>query len=295
MVKRDGCGVARAVPREGESGLGSMLDKATSLWRAVVRGRHGGWCYLGDGVGVALTHFGRKIFLPGGDFGITPDIALHGIWEPHVEAQLRRLLKPGMRVVEVGANVGFHTLVMAEAVGPTGHIHAFEPYPRVLRLLRQTIALNRFAERVTIHASAALHAAGEVEFAVDPDQAGSAHLAIPIALPAYSERFTVPTVRLDEALAEEGAVDLLRMDVEGTEGLVMIGAEALIARSPNLVVVAEWAPNMLAARGDVGELVAWLAAIGFRFHRIERNGTLTGVAAADLPALPHAELIMTRG
>jgi len=295
MRNSGGCGAARVVPREGESGLGSMLDKVTSLWRAALRRRNGGWCYLGDGVGVALTHFGRKIFLPGGDFGITPDIALHGIWEPHVEAELRRLLKPGMRVVEIGANVGFHTLVMAEAVGPSGHIHAFEPYPRVLRLLRQTIALNRFAERVTIHAAAALHAAGEVEFAVDPDQAGSAHLAIPVMLPVYSERLVVPTVRLDEALAGEGAIDLVRMDAEGTEGLALIGAEALLARSPNLTIVTEWSPNMLAARGDVGELVAWLAGLGFRFRRIERNGTLSEIAAADMPTLAHAELVMTRG
>jgi len=275
--------------------MGSMLDKATSLLRAWMRGRHGGWCYLGDGVGVALTHFGRKIFLPGADFGVTPDIALHGQWEPHVERTLRQILKPGMRVVELGANVGFHTLVMAEAVGAAGHIHAFEPYPRVARLLRQTIAINRFADRVSIHEVAALHAAGEVVFAVDPTQAGSAHLAIPVALPEYSEHFTVQAVRLDDALADLPAIDLLRMDVEGAEGLAMIGAEALMARSPNLMVLAEWAPNMLAARGDVAELATWLGALGFRFQRIARNGTLSDVAATDLPAIPHAELLMTRG
>ena len=271
-----------------------MLDKATSLLRAWMRGRHGGWCYLGDGVGVALTHFGRKIFLPGADFGMTPDIALHGRWEPHVEVTLRRIIKPGMRVVELGASVGFHTLVMAEAIGPDGHIHAFEPYPRVARLLRQTIAINRFDDRVTIHEVAALHLAGEVMFAVDPTQAGSAHLAIPVALPEYSEHFAVPAVRLDDALADLDAIDLLRMDIEGAEGLAMIGAAALMARSPDLMVAAEWAPNMLAARGDVTELAAWIGALGFRIQRIERNGALSDVLATDLPALPHAELLMTR-
>ncbi len=263
------------------------------MLRGLLRGR-GGWCYLGDSVGVALTHFGRKIFLPGADFGMTPNIALHGRWEPHVEQTLRALLKPGMQVAEVGANVGFHTLVMAEAVGATGHIHAFEPYPKVARLLRHTLRINRFAERVTLHEAAALHEAGEMTFAVDPDHAGSAHLAIPVALPDYSERFTVPALRLDDVLAELPALDLLRMDAEGTEGLALIGAQALIERSPRLVVIAEWSPAMLAPRGDVAELTAWLVSLGFRFRRIERDGLLTEITAADLPGLAHCDLVMSR-
>jgi hypothetical protein len=108
-----------------------MFDKLRSLLRARPPAR-GGWYYLGGGVGLALTHFGRKIFLPGEDYGMTTEIILKGQWEPHVEAVLRRHLKPGQQVAEIGASIGFHTLVMAEAVGATGHIHSFEPYPKVL-------------------------------------------------------------------------------------------------------------------------------------------------------------------
>ena len=270
-----------------------MLDRLEFLWRAL-RPRRGGWCYLGNGVGVARTAFGRKIFLPGDDFGMTPDIALTGEWEPHVERQLRRLLRPGMQVVEVGANVGFHTLVMAEAIGRTGHIHAFEPYPKVARLLRQTLLLNRFAGMVTLHPVVALHGAGEVRFAADPNQAGSAHLAIPVADPAYVESFLVPAVRLDDALAALPAADLIRIDAEGTEGLALRGAQALIVRSPKLVIVAEWAPAMLAARGDVAELANWLDGLGFRCQRIRRGGGRGRVAPGDLPGLPHGDVVFRR-
>ncbi|WP_439594309.1 FkbM family methyltransferase [Falsiroseomonas sp.] len=271
-----------------------MLDKLLSLLRARLR-RRSEWYYLGNGVGLALTHFGRKIFLPGGDAGMTPEIILKGQWEPHVEAVLRRVLKPGMQVAEVGASIGFHTLVMGEAVGPTGHIHAFEPYPKVLPLLRNTISSNRFADRVTLHEMAVLHAPGDVFFAADPQQAGSAHLAIAVAAPSYSESFAVPATRLDDALADLPSLDLLRMDSEGTEGLVLLGAQQLMERSPKLVVVMEWSPVMLAARGDVAELAGWIEGLGFRCHRIERNGVLVPVPAAEMPGLAHCDIVLSRG
>ncbi|MGG5887769.1 FkbM family methyltransferase [Falsiroseomonas sp. HC035] len=270
-----------------------MFDKLLSLLRARPRVR-GGWYYLGNGVGLALTHFGRKIFLPASDDGMTPDIILRGQWEPHVEAVLRRYLKPGMRVAEVGANIGFHTLVMAEAVGPTGHIDTFEPYPKVLPLLRRTLAANQFHRRVTLHEVAILDQAGEVRFAADPTQAGSAHLAIPVAAANYTEGFATPALRLDDALADLPALDLLRMDVEGTEGLALRGATALIARSPRLVVVMEWSPIMLAPRGDVAELSAWITGLGFRARRIERNGQLTPVSPSALSELDHCDLVLER-
>jgi FkbM family methyltransferase len=271
-----------------------MFDKLLSLLRARPRAR-GGWYYLGDGVGLALTHFGRKIFLPAADDGMTPEIILRGRWEPHVEAVLRRRLKPGMQAAEIGASIGFHTLVMAEQVGPRGHVHSFEPYPKVLPLLRRTIAANHFGRRITLHEAAILDRPGEVRFAADPTQAGSAHLAIAAAAANYTESFAAPAMRLDDALADVPALDLLRMDAEGTEGLALRGATALIARSPRLVVVLEWSPIMLAPRGDVAALAAWIAGLGFRARRIERSGRLTPVAPEQMPGLEHCDMLLDRG
>jgi hypothetical protein len=84
------------------------------------------------------------------------------------------------------------------------------------------------------------------------------------------------------------------MDVEGTEGLALRGATALIARSPRLVIVMEWSPIMLAARGDVAELAAWIAGLGFRARCIERNGGLTPVSTTELPSLEHCDLVLER-
>ena len=253
------------------------------------------YCYLGGNRALALTHRGQMIYLDTRDLGLTPHIAMHGTWEMDVEAVLGRLLRRGDRVAEVGANMGYHTLTMAEAVGPGGHIDSFEANPAVLPLLRATIAVNGFAGRVTLHPVAALDAPGEVSFSSDPDHIGSGHLALEAEAPNYSRRVTVPAATLDERLADVPAIDLLRMDAEGSEPQVLRGAAALIRRSPGLRIVTEWSAPMMAARSDLGALVAWLGGeLGFGFWQVAKGGALQQVTADSLPGLPHGELVLMR-
>lgn len=258
----------------------------------------GAWYWMGTH-GMAVTYNGRKIFVPGGDFSLAPSLATYGVWEPHVEAVLRRLVKRGATVAEVGANVGYHTLVMAGCVGEAGQVHAFEPHPRLVPLLRETLRVNGpLRTRVTLHPFAALDAPGPVTFAATHHHIGSGHLQAR-GMNAdygdmYPERFEVAAVRLDDTLAQVPALDLLRMDAEGTEGLALHGAAALIARSPGLRIVTEWSPEMLASRTDPAELAAWLAGQGFRAWIIGPRGKLEPVAMSALPGLPHGELVLSR-
>ncbi len=253
------------------------------------------YCYLGGNRALALTHRGQMIYLDTRDLGLTPHIAVHGTWEMDVEAVLGRLLRRGDRVAEVGANMGYHTLTMAEAVGPEGLVHSFEANPAVLPLLRATIAVNGFGDRVTLHPVAALDVPGEVSFSSDPDHIGSGHLAFEGEAPNYSQRVTVPAVTLDAALDDLPSLDLLRMDAEGSEPQVLRGAAGLMARSPGLRVVTEWSAPMMAVRSDLPALIGWLGGeLGFRFWRVARGGALEAVAAQALPDLPHGELVMTR-
>jgi FkbM family methyltransferase len=249
---------------------------------------------LGDRV-LALTHSGRKIFLDAADIGITPHIAMTGLWERETEIVVRRLLRPGHTVIEVGANMGYHTLAMAEEIGPTGRLHAFEANPAIARLLDATIQVNGFLDRVALHPKAALAQKGEVEFAVHPDHCGSAHLAVPQDQPCYTGRVRVPAVALDEELGQLGAVDLIRMDAEGSEPLVLRGAAWLIARSPNLAIVMEWAPLLMAGYADVGGFADWLAALGFRASRIMPDASLQPMDRAALLAAGHIEVVLQRG
>lgn len=251
------------------------------------------YCFLGNRA-VALTHSGLKIFLDVRDIGMTPHIALSGEWERQVERLLRRLLTPGAQVVEVGASMGYHTLAMAQAVGPGGHVHSFEANPRVLALLRDSVTVNGFNGRVTVHEAAAVAEPGPIAFAVHPSHIGSGHVALAENVAGYPERFEARGVRIDDVLHEMPQAHLMRLDCEGSEPQALRGAEALIRRSPDLMLVTEWDTHMMGAREDVGAFEAWLHGLGLiHVQEITARG-LRPVAAGSLAGLTHADLLLSR-
>jgi hypothetical protein len=85
--------------------------------------------YLGDHTLLMQTIFGHTMYLDSRDISLTPHLLRQGCWEPDVTRFFLRIVKPGMRVVEVGANVGYYTLLACSLVGPTGRVTAFEANP----------------------------------------------------------------------------------------------------------------------------------------------------------------------
>jgi hypothetical protein len=136
--------------------------------------------FLGDRV-LTHTHRNEPIYLVPRDLDLTPPILLHGSYETHVERVLVAALRPGDTVIDVGANVGYHTLAIAAAVGPEGRVHAFEANPEVMRLLQATMFLNKLSNwlgdgRVTLHEKAALDRSGTITLASAPAHYGSGHV-----------------------------------------------------------------------------------------------------------------------
>jgi len=285
--------IAALAPQAREAGLDARL---TALEAALVQleSLPDRVVPLGDRV-LALTHAGQRIFLDAADIGITPHIALTGFWEAPVERLLRRLLRPGQTVIEIGANMGYHTLAMADAIGPTGHLHAFEAHPRTAALLAATITVNGLDPRVTLHAMAALEAAGEVDFAEHPTQCGGFHLAVATTPDTFTARIRVPGAALDQILgAEFGPVHMLRIDAEGSEPLALRGAAGIMANSPDLILVAEWAPAMMAVHADVAGFADWLLDKGFAAGRILPDATLAPLHRDALVAADHMDVVFRR-
>jgi FkbM family methyltransferase len=257
--------------------------------------------FLGDRV-LAFTHRGHIIYLMPSDVDLTPGILLRGHWESHVEKAVIASIRPGDTVIDVGANVGYHTLAMASAVGSSGTVHAFEANPDVMRLLRATMFVNRLSSwvgtgRVNLYEKAVLDKPGIVVLASAPGHFGSGHVFTDGRSyePAYSTRVEVPATTLDSAITDRvGKVDFIHMDIEGSEPLALRGGLALIERSPGIKIIIEWSVGMLRARGDVGEFVAWLVQLGFRFWLIKAEGGLTSIDPSSLPTLPHCDLILSR-
>jgi FkbM family methyltransferase len=130
---------------------------------------------------------------------------------------LRRLVGTGSRVVDVGANIGYYLLLWEECIGPAGHVECVEPDPSNLRDLTLTVELNGLTNVNVIAA-----AAGAYD--------GDARLqeGINATVVTYGGCVSVPMRKLDSLIA--GAVDLVKIDVEGYEGEVLAGAMALLSK-----------------------------------------------------------------
>ena len=278
--------------------MASLIDTARKIWTNLAGSggarTHTRYAYLGDHTALVATHADLRLLIDTRDRGSAPQLALVGRWEADVERVLVRLIRPGMRIVEVGANFGYHTLTMARAVGPTGHVDAFEANPRMYELLNDSILINDCQSIVTTHPNAALDRAGPVEFQIHPRFAGSGNVVVPGYLDAACQHIEVVGVRLDDVLDAGPPVDLLRMDAEGSEPLVLRGGEGLLRRSPGMRIVMEFSTIMMRTRVDVPEFIAWLATFSFKAWRIESSGALAGVALADLPELAHCEIVLSR-
>lgn len=247
--------------------------------------------FLGDRV-LAETWRGERIFLPPTDLDLTPTLLRDGRWKPRVEATLARLARRGQWVADVGANVGAFTLALAHAVGPEGLVDCFEPHPHLARLLGATLQVNGLGGNVTLHARAALDRGGSAGFAVMPDHAASGAL-LPTG-PQHAERMSVPAVRLDEALAECPALDLLRLDINGCEPLALRGAENLIRRSPELRILSAWCMPAMRGRADVTALLAWLAELDFQAWWLNAAAELEPLKLDALLAMPDGEVLFSR-
>jgi FkbM family methyltransferase len=153
---------------------------------------------------------------------------LTGDAEPEVQAALAELIEPGQTVYDVGANIGFFTILCSRLVGPQGKVYAFEPIPQNLATLRHNVTINALSN-VTIVEAALSSSTGTAEMFVSPWSAfHSLNLEGATKQDNHGPRageITVQTVTLDEFVQGEGvrAPDLVKIDVEGAELIVLAG------------------------------------------------------------------------
>jgi FkbM family methyltransferase len=188
--------------------------------------------------------------------------------EPFTVHLFRELVKPGMVVVDVGAYLGYYTLLGARGTGSTGNVLAFECNPVNYRFLLHNVRLNGFRQRVVARSLAVSDQAGSLPFSFRSWDMSTGSLWHETEVEAVVE---VASTTLDQELGGQ-PVDVLKMDIEGGEPRALDGMKGTIAESPNLVMFVECNPNALAAAGSSAvALIEQLRGLGFDMSEIDEN------------------------
>jgi FkbM family methyltransferase len=197
-----------------------------------------------------------------------------GCYEKHLAELFGYLVRPGERCVDVGANVGVHTVRLARLVGADGEVIAIEPDQDVVQRTNRNIALNGVAN-VRVIGAAASERPGEMRlYRPSPRDTNRARASLLHHPYLTGMKTTVPVVTVDDVCAGR-AVSLIKIDVEGHEAAVVRGAADTIARHAPSVVF-EYAPEL--AQGAVAQTpFGWLADSGYLMFRVRaaRHG-ITG-------------------
>jgi FkbM family methyltransferase len=178
------------------------------------------------------------------------ELSIFRSYEPFETSLLTAEIRPGMTIVDVGANIGYYTLLFSKLTGDRGRVYAFEPEPQNFALLQQNLSRNQRMNVVALN-RAASDRAGEFFLYLSTENHGDHQ-----AYPTGDDRRKVPITmtRLDDCVT--GPVDLVKMDVQGFEAHVLAGMESIIARSPGLTIFTEfWPEGLRRAGSDAAEFL----------------------------------------
>jgi FkbM family methyltransferase len=233
-----------------------------------------------------------KIFLDGRDTSQMPHLAMDGIFEPHVTEALCDNIKPGMTCVDIGACFGYSTMLMAEMVGSTGRVYAYEPHPRCFHMLKRNLEMNGFCPRAMPCPDALGDVDGSGSLALHRFRYNAATLSEK-AKRSYgdSEQVDVKIVALAGRLEQIARPDFYNLSTEGYEPQVYAGMRNLFKLKRHITVLMRFNPKWYA---DANAFVAQILGDGFQCIRIRIDGEREPLTEAEQFMRPaRSDILMT--
>lgn len=226
---------------------------------------------------------GGRLFVSMADQGsVARALRNKGRYEKDWTEWMRLHIAPGMRAVDVGANVGYYTVLLASLVGPSGRVIACEPDPVNARLLRRSIAENQF-RHVQVVEAAVTDADGRATLYLDTAWHGVHSLARENTVNPGDGRVDVRTVALDTLMTDVAAdIDFVKIDAQGAEASILRGARRLLGQMHARVLMEVWPFGIHGLGGTVPAVVNPFLEHGFSGWTMAPSRTLVPVSPESI-------------
>src|SRR3972149_4029388 len=200
-------------------------------------------------IGIVLVDVeGSKMYVDSRDTGVAPFLLEWGVYEKYETALFKRLVKKGMVVVDIGANIGYYTLLAAHLVGDAGKVFAFEPDPYNFSLLCKNIEVNGYRNVIPVR-KAVFSKSGKMELFLDKSNLGGHSLSE--ANVDTGASITVEVTSLDDYFRNtDYKIDVIKMDVQGLEMEVLEGMTNTLNQNDALKIITEFWPLGLRNSGS---------------------------------------------
>lgn len=208
-----------------------LLDQPRDVLEQLCE-RRAQYAYLGDGVGLARVLSKYRMYVDTQDTSVAPHLIMDGYWESWI-SQTLAMIAPGTSCVDIGANHGYYTMMMAE-LGES-KVYAFEPQKGLAGLVRKSSILNGYSKQVTVIESAVGMQNGYVQlippFGITHNR-GSYFCSNEAQ--GYKDAVRVPVVRLDDVVKEK--VGFIKIDAEGYEPYIWEGMPRILGTRPTILM-----------------------------------------------------------
>jgi FkbM family methyltransferase len=217
------------------------------------------------------------LLYPTFDRFMLPAVKSTGTWEAEEAEFVRARLRQGGHALNVGANVGFMTLVMSHAVGPEGLVIAIEPEPFNFSLLWENVRRNRASNVLPIHAAAG-EETGSIRLNLSPDNSGDHRTA---RHPVGVSSIEVPVIALDDLL-EDVLIDVVAIDAQGFDHRIVRGMAKLVARCRPPMLVEFWPTGILELGESPASVIDEYRDLGYRVELFSSSLDVTGLPAEEI-------------
>lgn len=196
-------------------------------------------------------------------------LSINKSFEPFQTEIAKKLLKQGDVVIDIGANIGYYSLLFAVTVGPAGRVFAFEPDPYNFGLLKKNAEINNFSN-IMMFDKAVSDTSRQGKLYKSEYNLGDHRI---FALDDDYKPIDIKVIRLDDVPElRDVKISLIKIDIQGSEGTAVKGMKQLITRQDGLVLMCEFIPSLIKGSGMEPEhFLTMLTELGFQLHDIDEK------------------------